>query len=258
MKGEITSYFDVAQVTLYVFWIFFAGLIFYLRREDRREGYPLFSEPSNTYKDQGFLYVPPPKVFLRPDGSTYQAPTGKPDDRTLRAEKIAVWPGAPLVPVGDPMLAAVGPGSYAERRDVPDITFDGRPRIVPMRTDSHFSVSDRDPDPRGMSVVGADRRKAGTIVDVWIDRAEVVIRYLEAEIPMPGGATRRVLVPMNFAKVSKSTGEVKVQALLAEHFVNVPGTANPELVTLLEEDKITGYFGGGTLYATRARAEPLL
>ncbi len=35
------AYLDVAQVTLYVFWIFFGCLIYYLRREDKREGYPL-------------------------------------------------------------------------------------------------------------------------------------------------------------------------------------------------------------------------
>ena len=43
-RGEITAYLDVAQVVLYAFWIFFAGLVFYLRREDRREGYPLEAE----------------------------------------------------------------------------------------------------------------------------------------------------------------------------------------------------------------------
>ncbi len=37
------AYLDVAQVTLYVFWIFFGCLIYYLRREDKREGYPLDS-----------------------------------------------------------------------------------------------------------------------------------------------------------------------------------------------------------------------
>ena len=36
--GEITGYIDVAQVTLYAFWVFFAGLIIYLRTEDKREG----------------------------------------------------------------------------------------------------------------------------------------------------------------------------------------------------------------------------
>ena len=34
------GYIDIAQVVLYAFWIFFAGLIFYLHRENKREGYP--------------------------------------------------------------------------------------------------------------------------------------------------------------------------------------------------------------------------
>jgi photosynthetic reaction center H subunit len=44
--GAITSYIDVAQVVLYAFWIFFAGLIYYLHQEDKREGYPLLSTAS--------------------------------------------------------------------------------------------------------------------------------------------------------------------------------------------------------------------
>jgi photosynthetic reaction center H subunit len=39
--GVITGYVDLAQILLYVFWIFFAGLIYYLVREGHREGYPL-------------------------------------------------------------------------------------------------------------------------------------------------------------------------------------------------------------------------
>jgi photosynthetic reaction center H subunit len=39
--GAITSYIDIAQVVLYLFWIFFFGLIIYLHREGKREGYPL-------------------------------------------------------------------------------------------------------------------------------------------------------------------------------------------------------------------------
>ena len=35
--GAITGYIDVAQLVLYVFWIFFIGLVIYLRREDKRE-----------------------------------------------------------------------------------------------------------------------------------------------------------------------------------------------------------------------------
>ena len=44
IRGAVTGYIDVAQLVLYAFWIFFVGLIFYLRREDKREGYPLESD----------------------------------------------------------------------------------------------------------------------------------------------------------------------------------------------------------------------
>ena len=57
-SGAITSYIDVAQVTLYAFWAFFAGLILYLRREDKREGYPLESERSSRVRVEGFPAMP--------------------------------------------------------------------------------------------------------------------------------------------------------------------------------------------------------
>ncbi|MBU6437489.1 MAG: photosynthetic reaction center subunit H, partial [Betaproteobacteria bacterium] len=44
--GAITGYIDVAQLVLYAFWVFFAGLIYYLHRENKREGYPLESDRS--------------------------------------------------------------------------------------------------------------------------------------------------------------------------------------------------------------------
>jgi photosynthetic reaction center H subunit len=37
------KYVDGTQIVLYAFWLFFVGLIIYLRREDKREGYPLES-----------------------------------------------------------------------------------------------------------------------------------------------------------------------------------------------------------------------
>ena len=36
-KGAITGYIDVAQLALYAFFLFFGWLVFYLRREDKRE-----------------------------------------------------------------------------------------------------------------------------------------------------------------------------------------------------------------------------
>ena len=34
--GAITGYIDLAQILLYAFWAFFAGLIYYLVRENHR------------------------------------------------------------------------------------------------------------------------------------------------------------------------------------------------------------------------------
>ena len=60
----ITSYIDFAQLSLYAFWLFFAGLIWYLRREDKREGYPLESDRRKV-KVQGWPPIPPEKFFYR-------------------------------------------------------------------------------------------------------------------------------------------------------------------------------------------------
>ena len=40
--------FDIARLSLYLFWAFFIGLVIYLQRENMREGYPLENEQSNT------------------------------------------------------------------------------------------------------------------------------------------------------------------------------------------------------------------
>jgi photosynthetic reaction center H subunit len=51
---------------------------------------------------------------------------------------------------------------------------------------------------------------------------------------------------------------VVVKAILGHQFADVPGTRQPDLVTMLEEEKIMAYYGGGTLYADPERQEPLV
>ena len=46
--------------------------------------------------------------------------------------------------------------------------------------------------------------------------------------------------------------------ILASQFAGVPVLASPDAVTRDEEERICAYYGGGYLYATPARAEPLL
>ena len=252
--GAVTSYIDVAQITLYVFWIFFAGLVWYLRREDRREGYPLESDPSGRAKDEGFLFIPEPKTFHLPHGGTYSAPSGHRDTRPIKAERAAAWPGAPLVPTGNPMVDGVGPASWAERADEPDMTFENHVKIRPMRSDKALYLASEDPDPRGMEVVGADGDVAGKIRDVWVDHAEMIIRYYEVRLAGEQRDRDRLL-PSNCVVIKN--GKVHVNSILGEQFVDVPRTASPDQVTLREEDKIMGYYAGGRLYATPYRAEPL-
>jgi photosynthetic reaction center H subunit len=269
--GALTGYFDVAQVVLYVFWLFFAGLIYYLVRENKREGYPLENERSDRITVQGWPPIPAPKTFLLRDGTTFSAPNRDKPEPPYSARPTANWLGAPIEPVGDPMKAGVGPGGYAMRADVPDLGFDGLPKIVPLRGDPDHEVASDDPDPRGKPVIGADGKVGGTVVDLWVDRSEAVFRYMEVEVPAAGGS-KRVLVPMNFTRVNYPGGlfdfatgtlkgrktVIKVKAILGSQFADVPTTRNPDLVTLLEEEKIMAYFGAGTLYAMAARQEPLI
>ena len=257
MTGAITGYIDVAQLTLYAFWAFFAGLIFYLRREDKREGYPLISERSTSIHVQGFPFIPEPKIFILAHGGVAYAPRVE-QNRPVLARAIEAWPGAPLVPTGNPLIDGVGPASYAMRADEPDVMFDdGLPRIVPLRADPAFFLATEDLDPRGMTVFGADRLPAGVVTDAWVDRSEMIVRYVELAV---GTAInpRTVLLPMTMLKINRALHQITVRAITAAQFTDVPGLRNPEQVTLLEEDKIMGYYGGGTLYAIPSRGEPLL
>ena len=153
------------------------------------------------------------------------------------------------------LLSNTGPASYAERSHHPDLTVHGEPKVVPIRVARNFYIEPRDPDPRGMRVVGADDVVGGTVVDVWVDRSEPAARYLEASVP---GRERTVLVPINVCKVKPRDGVVFVNAILGAQFADVPVTANPDQVSLREEDQIMAYFAGGYMYATPRRARPLL
>ena len=193
--------------------------------------------------------------FTRANGETISAPNFKPDTRPINGTKVEPWPGAPIEPTGNPLLAGVGPGAYAERADHVEQTFDGRDLIVPIRVASNFAVPSESVSPLGFEVAGADGQVAGVVKDLWVDRGEVVLRYYE--IALKGGVNT-ALLPVPFAKVDFKAKRINVLALLGDQFSDIPGLRNADRVTLLEEEKITAYYGAGTLYATPERADPLL
>ncbi|BCU05902.1 photosynthetic reaction center subunit H [Allochromatium tepidum] len=259
MSAAITEYMDVAQLTIWAFWFFFAGLIIYLRREDKREGYPLDSDRTERsggrVKVVGFPDLADPKTFVLPhNAGTVMAPRVE-APTSINATPVAPFPGAPFEPNGDPMLSGFGPAASPDRAKHCDLTFEGLPKIVPMRVATDFSIADKDPDPRGMTVVGLDGEVAGTISDIWVDRSEPQIRYLEVDV---SATKKKVLLPIGFSRFDKKAGKVKVAAIKAAHFANVPALSKPDQITLYEEDKVCAYYAGGKLYATAERAGPLL
>ena len=249
--GNITGYIDLAQILLYVFWIFFAGLIWYLVLEGHREGYPMESDSSGRAVIKGFP-IPEPKTFLLEGGRSVTVPDLTRTEPAYNAVAYHPSSGSPIVPTGDAMTAAVGAGAYSNREDVPERTTHGVPLIQPLRIASDFSVAPQDVDPRGLPVMAGDGKQGGTVKDIWIDSAEMMFRYLEVEIT--GGKT--VLLPITFSLVRRN--QVEVHAIYARHFASVPALKNPDQVTKLEEEKITAYYGGGTLYADVKRSEPLI
>lgn len=168
--------------------------------------------------------------------------------------------GSPVVPTGNPMVDGVGAAAYnAGRRDEPDVTFHGAPKFVPMRADPAFSVAKGDPDPRGLPVIAADKEVAGTVVDIWVNRAEPQVTFYEVQL---AGSEERRLLPVGFVQWPNfglwGNDRLLVKSITAAQFRDVPTTKRPDLITLLEEDRICAYYAGGQLYATPSRSQPLI
>jgi photosynthetic reaction center H subunit len=251
--GAITQYVDVAQIVLYVFWAFFAGLIYYLLREGRREGYPMDNGRENGPKMEGWPAVPEPKTYKLANGHEVLSPDLKRPDGQYQGQPSHPWIGAPLEPTGDPLLAGIGPGAWAQRADVPEMTHAGAIKIVPLRVATDHGVAPQDTDSRGHTVYGNDGQAAGVVKDFWVDRSEMLFRYIEMTVASTG---KNILIPINFVRIHKDA--VDVYALMSHQFANVPPTRSPDQVTILEEEKIMAYFGAGLLYAEPNRQEPIV
>ena len=254
MEETFFGNFDLASLSIWLFWGFFALLIYYLQTENMREGYPLEDDDGNPAANQGPFPVPKEKTFLLPHGRGEVTVPGP--DRQARTDlalaRTSAANGFPMEPTGDPMLDGVGPASWAARRDVPELDGHGHPKIVPMNGTDKFMVS-AGRDPRGLPVQAGDDAVVGTISDMWVDEPEQLVRYLEIELDAALGGGKR-LVPIQLAKIKSD--RVKIHSIYGHHFANVPMTKSASQVTLLEEDKICAYYAGGKLYADPARLEP--
>ena len=171
--GAITGYIDVAQIVLYAFWLFFVGLIFYLRREDKREGYPLEADRAGRVRRRrAFRHFPGPRrsCTLHGTASPYRAvATTAPNHRCApvggvarRAAPADRQPDARRRRARQPMPIATTSGTQP---------IEGM-RIVPLRVAPSVHRRARIPTRAGCRSSRADREVAGTVRDVWVDRAE--------------------------------------------------------------------------------------
>lgn len=252
MAQAFFANFDLASVSIWLFWIFFAGLVVYIQRENMREGYPLEDDAGNPSSNPGLFPLPSDKTFILPDGrGELKVPSQQPSEReNLALRKTTKANGYPLEPTGDPMADGVGPASWAARSDMPELDAHGRAKIMPMAQAEAFHVT-AGRDPRGLPVISGDGHKVGTVTDLWIDSSEAVVRYLAFDLDSGGSR----LVPMTMARIWSN--RVVVKSIYADQFAGVPTTASQSQITLLEEDKIMGYYGGGYLYAG-TRQQPRL
>ncbi len=246
--------FDLASAAIWLFWLFFAGLIYYLQTENMREGYPLVDDAGNPASSEGAFTLPSDKTFKMPFGrEDVTVPSGQRGDRTdLALARSSESGGSPYVPTGDPMLDGVGPASWAPRRDLPELDGHGHVKIRPLSMLPAYSIG-AGRDPRGKAVVGGDGEVVGRITDMWVDVPEQMVRFLTIDLN-PEGTGKTRLLPIHMCRIKAD--RVVVRSLYAHNFEGVPTIAAPDQVTLLEEDKIMGYYAGGTLYASPGRIGP--
>ena len=251
--GVISSQLDIPTIAFWVFVLFFVGLVFWLQRESKREGYPLRASPFTPEQMDGFPPPPAqPRTYILNEGGTTQAPHYYPQV-PFHAAPVHRFDGTPLTPLGNPLLAGIGPGSWVRKRNEPALTERGDLLLQPLRLLPEWSVLRLDADPRGMAVLDWRLNPVGHVSELWIDRGIKIIRFLEVELDASLGA-KHVLVPIFHTDIREAPRRVRVTALWAHQFIDIPMPATPDLITGQEEERLNAYFTAGQFF----RGSPLV
>jgi photosynthetic reaction center H subunit len=252
MSTVILGDFDIAQLVLYLFWLFFIGLVIYLQKENMREGYPLESEITGKPIMVGpFMPLPKAKTFKLPHGhgdvSDAQHRQGRGRDRAPEEPRDA--PDRAVVRLAlradrRPDGRRRRPGRLCAARGHPRAQHRGRPRIVPLRAYNDWSIAEEDSDIRGWPVRGCDGKEAGTVKDLWVDRSDSLFRYIEIDL-----GERSVLCPFFAARV-EIQGKLSASTRSPRRSSPRAGPRDERQITLLEEEKVQAYYAGGKLYGS--------
>lgn len=252
--GSITYHIDFAEIALTLFFIGFLGVVWRLRQLDKREGYPMRASPFDPQPMLGVPAPPSPTAYLLNEGGVTVAPHLYPQVES-NAAPLYRFDGTPLTPLGNPLLAALGPGAWVMRRDEPMLTEKGELMLQPLRDAHEWSVKEGDADPRGMAVFDSRWHEVGTVHDVWVDKSIKIPRLLEVEL-RPGLGAGRVLVPIFHTRINERAREVQVTALRAHQFADVPVPAAEGQITAREDDRLNAYFAAGRFYRDTDHSDP--
>ena len=96
-------------------------------------------------------------------------------------------------------------------------------------------------------------KPVGHVSELWIDRGIKIIRHLEVELDMALGA-KRVLVPIYHTDIRERSRRVRVNALWAHQFTDIPMPARTDAITGQEEERLNAYFTAGHFF----RRSPLM
>jgi photosynthetic reaction center H subunit len=118
---------------------------------------------------------------------------------------------------------------------------------MPLRSLPDWGLAYADQDPRGLRVISAEGLDVGVVVDLWIDRSVKILRYLEVEVKLAIG-TRRSLLPIYYTDIKAKRGLVKVSAIRAGQFADVPTTSAPDTITAREEDQVNAFYAGAKFF----------
>lgn len=253
MFRNLTQHIDLAQIAFWVFFLLFLGMVWFLRRNDKREGYPMYASPFTRQRLLGFPLPPPPHTYVLNEGGRTDTPHLY-QQAGPRAEPFRRFDGTPYTPVGNPLTACLGPGAWVMRRDEPMMTEKHEPVLKPLRELDDWTIAAGETDPRGMTVFDWRWRGVGRVHDIWVDRAIRIIRLLE--IDLDGGG--RVLTPIYHTNINEKRREVRVTALQAHQFPGIPMPAQDNLITAREDERLNAYFAAGRFYRQSDLTDPQL
>ena len=82
MTSTFFGEFDLASLSLWLFYFFFFALVVWIQRENMREGYPLEDDEGNKSSNPSMWPLPEDKTFKLPHGrGEVTVPSGQPPER---------------------------------------------------------------------------------------------------------------------------------------------------------------------------------